>query len=49
MDEIFGLNVSEYDNFGRNPPLYDIKDNFEISAFEWRNFKSIFDRPLFIK
>ena len=34
--------ISEFDNFGENPPLYDIKNNFEMSACAWRNFKNIF-------
>ena len=34
--------ISEFDNFGKNPPLYDIKNISEISACAWRNFQFIF-------
>jgi len=40
--------ISEFDNFGKNHPLYDKKNIFLISACAYRNFKNIFSRPLFI-
>ena len=33
--------ISEFDNFGKNPPFYDIENIFE-TACAWRNFKNIF-------
>ena len=37
--EIF---ISEFENFDKNPSLYDIKNVFAIFACAWRNLKKYF-------
>ena len=32
MSKTCHFHLSEFDNLGKNPPLFDIKDIFEISA-----------------
>ena len=40
--------ITEFDNLGKNHPLYGIKNIFETSACALWNFKNIYSRPLFI-